>query len=177
MQAGKAYIIQFVNLGLGEHEFEFDVNDKFFENLEYSEIKHGNIQVKLTLIKQSTMMILQFNIGGTVKMNCDRCYGEFDLPIAGDYRLIVKVGSHDVGDEDDDIISIAANEHELDLSQFIYEYIMLSLPLKRVHPDDENGKSTCDQEMLNKLNNYLVGNEGDEPVDPRWDGLKNIKLN
>jgi uncharacterized metal-binding protein YceD (DUF177 family) len=177
MHAGKEYIIQFVGLAIGEHEFEFNVGNKFFENLDYSEIKQGAIKVKLTLIKQSTMMVLQFNVSGTVKMNCDRCSVEFDMPISGDYKLIVKVGGHEVGDEDDDIISIAANEHELDLSQFIYEYIMLSLPLKRVHPDDKNGKSTCDKEMLKKLKNYTIENTVDEPIDPRWDGLKNIKLN
>jgi len=177
MYAGKEYIIQFVGLAIGEHEFEFNVGNKFFENLDYSEIKQGNIKVKLTLIKQSTMMVLQFAVSGTVKMNCDRCSMEFDMPINGDYKLIVKVGGHEVGDEDDDIISIAANEHELDLSQFIYEYIMLSLPLKRVHPDDKKGNPTCDKEMLKKLNNYLTEKSDEEPSDPRWEGLKNIKLN
>jgi len=177
MQAGKEFIIQFVSLGVGEHYYEFDVTNRFFENLDYSEINQGNIKIKLTLIKQSTMMVLQFNVSGTVKVNCDRCFGEFDLPISGDYRLVVKVGGHEVGNEDDDIISVAANEHELDITQVVYEYIMLSLPLKRVHPDDEKGNSTCDKEMLKKLNDYLIENDGEEPSDPRWDGLKNIKLN
>lgn len=177
MPAGKEYKIQFVGLSIGQHDFEFNVNSKFFEHLDYSEIKQGNILVKLTLLKQSTMMVLQFNVSGTVKVNCDRCTGLFDMPINGDYRLIVKVGGHDVGEDDDDIISISANESELDLSQFIYEYIMLSLPLKRIHPDDEKGKSTCDKEMLKKLKNYLIENDGPDKTDPRWDGLKNIKLN
>ena len=177
MQARKEFIIQFVGLSLGEHLFEFDVNDKFFEDLAYSDIKQGNIHVNLTLIKQSTMMVLQFGISGTVKVDCDLCAGEFDMPINGNYKLIVKVGGNDDINEDDDIITIATNEHQLDLSQFIYEYITLSLPIKRVHPVDENGETTCDKEALKKLNDFLVDKPGEEPNDPRWDDLKNIKLN
>ncbi|MGQ0828130.1 MAG: YceD family protein [Bacteroidota bacterium] len=176
MPTRKDYIIQFAGLSVGQHEFEFDINDKFFEGLDYSEIKQGHIQVDLTLLKQSTMMVLHFNINGTVNMDCDRCTAPFSLPISGNYKLIVKVGGHESGDEDDDIITIAANEHEFDLSQYIYEYISLSLPIKRVHPDDDEGKSTCDKKMLKKLENFLIEEEKPE-VDPRWSGLKNIKLN
>jgi uncharacterized metal-binding protein YceD (DUF177 family) len=101
---------------------------------------------------------------------------QFDLPISGDYRLIVKVGGHETGDEDDDIITIAANEHELDLQQYIYEYIALSLPIKRVHPELK-GKSSCDPDTVKKLKKFLTDKESEDPTDPRWNGLKNIKLN
>jgi uncharacterized protein len=177
MPGGKEYIIQFAGLPVGKHEYEFEVTDKFFDNLEYSEIKRGNIKVDLTLLKQSSMMSLEFKVSGTVKVNCDLCTVEFDLPITGDYKLIVKVGGNVTEDEDDDILTVAANEHELDLRQYIYEYIVLSLPIKRVHPLDKNGNSTCDQEMLEKISKYLIDEEKDEESDPRWDGLKNIKLN
>jgi uncharacterized protein len=173
MLASKEYIIQFAGLSPGEHLFEFNVSDKFFENLDYSEIKQGNILVKVNLLKQSTMMVLHFDISGTVKSNCDLCASEFDLPISGNYKLIVKVGGSDNSEEDDDIITIAANEHKLDLTQYLYEYITLSLPIKREHPE----QTACDKEILNKLDNFLVDDKKDEPVDPRWDGLKNIKLN
>ncbi|MCE3280761.1 MAG: hypothetical protein K0S44_2952 [Bacteroidetes bacterium] len=123
------------------------------------------------------MMSLEFKISGTVKVPCDLCTEEFDMPITGDYKLIVKVGGSDTANEDDDIIMIAANEHELDLAQYIYEYIVLSLPIKRVHPDDEDGNSTCDPEMIEKVKKYLTDDPGDDKSDPRWDGLKGIKLN
>ena len=178
MQTPKEYIIQFVGLSVGSHLYEFNISDKFFESLDYSEIKQGDIQVKLTLLKQSSMMILQFEIGGTVKINCDRCTAEYDLPIQGDYKLIVKVGGSETGNEDDDIITIAANEHELDLSQYLYEYIALSLPIKRAHPDNDEGEATCDKEMIKKLKDFLIEEEKKENLnDPRWDDLKNISLN
>lgn len=177
MKAGKDYVIQFASLSLGQHEYQFEIGDKFFENLDYSEIKQGNILIDVKLLKQSTMMILESAIHGTVKVNCDVCTVEFDLPIEGSYKLIVKVGGHDAGDEDDDIITIAANEHQLDLRQYFYEYISLLVPIKRVHPLDENGNPTCDKGTLNKLKNYLVDRAASDPTDPRWDDLKNIKLN
>lgn len=177
MSGGKEYNIQFVGLGVGKHEYEFKVGDKFFEGLDYSEIKQGDITVDVTLIKQSSMMSLEFEISGTVKVNCDLCTEEFDLPISGNYELIVKVGGSDSAPEEDDIVTVAANEHELDLAQYIYEYIILSLPSKRVHPLDKNGNSTCDPEMLEKVKQFLIDQEKDDDTDPRWDQLKNIKLN
>ena len=176
MPTRKDHIIQFVGLSTGQHEFEFDIKDKFFEDYNYSEIKQGAIQVGLTLLKQSTMMVLHFKINGTVKQDCDRCTAPLDLPIMGNYKLIVKVGGSDTGNEDDDIITIPANEHELDLTQYIYEYIALSLPIKRVHPDNKKGESSCDKKMLKKLERFLLEEEKEE-TDPRWNGLKNIKLN
>ncbi|HEX8516326.1 MAG TPA: DUF177 domain-containing protein [Bacteroidia bacterium] len=183
MAGGKEYKIQFVGLAAGKHEYDYKVTDKFFEDLDYSELKNGNIRVDLSLLKQSTMMSLDFRISGTVKVACDLCTEDFDLPISGEYQLIVKVGGSDSSVDDDDIITVAANEHELDLSQYIYEYIILSLPIKRVHPDNEHGESSCDPEMIEKMQKYLTDNPGaddeggDEKTDPRWDGLKGIKLN
>lgn len=173
MSTSKEYVIQFAGLRPGEHLFELKVNDKFFENLDYSEIKQGNIVVKLNLLKQSSMMVLNFNISGTVKANCDLCAAEFDMPISGNYKLTVKVGGAVDGDKDDDIITVAANEHKIDLTQYLYEYITLSLPIKREHADE----ATCDKEILKRLDEFLIDEEKDEKTDPRWDVLKNIKLN
>ncbi len=173
MSASKEYVIQFAGLSTGEHFFEFKVGDKFFENLDYSEIKQGDITVKVSLLKQSTMMVLHFDFTGTVKTNCDLCAAEFDLPITGNQKLIVKVGGNDETDEDDDIITVAANEHKLDLTQFLFEYITLSIPFKREHVK----KTDCDKTIVKKVNDLLVDENKEEPIDPRWDVLKNIKLN
>ena len=90
MKASKDYIIQFAGLSIGEHSFELTINDKFFETLDYSEIKQGNIQVKVNLVKQSNMMVLHFDISGAVNVNCDRCAEAFDMFINGKNKLIVK---------------------------------------------------------------------------------------
>ena len=102
---------------------------------------------------------------------------DFDLPIEGKYKLIVKVGGNDNTNDDDDIITIAANEHQLDLSQYLYEYITLSLPIKRTHPLDKKGKPSCDKKMLKQVQQFLTKEEKTESTDPRWNDLKKIKLN
>ncbi len=177
MRASEEYVIQFAGLSVGEHLFELSVNDKFFESLDYSEIKQGNIQVKVNLEIQSSMMVFRFDIDGTVKVDCDRCAEGFDLPIKGKNKLIVKVGGNFDRNEDDDIIGVAGNEHKIDLTQFLYEYIILSVPIKRVHSDE----SYCDEEQMKKLKKVLSEETNKQEIgktgDPRWDGLKDIKLN
>ena len=95
----------------------------------------------------------------------------FFYPLECENRLLVKFGKK-IEDSDPDIISLTTDEHELDLQQHFYEYIHLALPIKRVHPDDQNGNSTCDPVMLKKLKELIVEEENDN--DPRWDELKKL---
>ena len=116
------------------------------------------------------MLIFEFDINGTVEVICDRCLDLFDYPVKGNETLYVKLGET-WDEESDDMIIIPESQHEFNVSQLIYEYIMLILPIQRIHPDDENGKSTCDTEMLKKL-----GAQPDpQETDPRWDALANLK--
>jgi uncharacterized metal-binding protein YceD (DUF177 family) len=173
MSTSKEYIIQFASLTIGEHRFELDINKRFFDNFDYSEIKEGDIRVNINLLKTSSMMVLDFEIGGTVKAICDRCASEFDLPITGHYKLTVKTGDADVDEQDDDIIAVSASESRLDLSKHLYEYITLALPIKREHETIAD----CDKEVLTKLNNFLVDDDSAKSADPRWNDLSKIKLN
>ena len=165
------FIIPFSGLKVGNHAFTFEIDDKFFEHFEYSEIKKGELHVDCLLDKQARMMVLYFDISGTVRVPCDRCAEEFDMPIEGQQKLIVKFGV-DHTEESEDILVIAEKEHELDVSQFLYEYIHLLLPFKKVHGTDENGNSLCDPEVIR----YIKETEG-HPVDPRWEVLKKLKDN
>jgi uncharacterized metal-binding protein YceD (DUF177 family) len=95
----------------------------------------------------------------------------FFYNLESESRLLVKFGKK-IEDSDPDIISLTADENELDLQHHLYEYIHLALPIKRVHPDDQNGNSTCDPVMLEKLKEHIVEEESDN--DPRWDELKKL---
>ena len=100
-------------------------------------------------------MVLDFNYEGWVRLMCHRCLEEFDFPLVGDNRLLVKWGTH-TEEESDEIITIASGESELDVSQYIYEYINLTIPLRTVHPDDADGNNTCDTETLRILDKHLL---------------------
>jgi uncharacterized metal-binding protein YceD (DUF177 family) len=96
----------------------------------------------------------------------------FRQQVSCENRLLVKFGKdYDVNDPE--LFTIPADEKELDLKQYLYESILLSLPIQRIHPDDNKGEITCDREMLNKLKEHLVDEERGE-TDPRWEELKKL---
>ena len=117
------------------------------------------------------MLELVFAIEGQAKLVCDRCAGEYMQAVSGSNRLIVKYGQEQQ-EVSDEILVIPESRHQLDVSSYIYEYIVLLLPYKRVHPPDENGNGTCDPEMIR----LLEGKAKSETTDPRWDELKKIKF-
>ena len=171
---GREYVIQFAGLGLGIHEFEFEVKDKFFANFEGSAIDNGKFKIDLELNKQTNMLVLKFFIKGTTHVECDRCSDMFDLKVTGEQQLIVKLGEEDFGDNDE-IIALPFGESEIDVSRYIYEFIVLSLPLRRLHPDVK-GKTTCNKEVLKKLEEIALKEEEEKKIDPRWEKLKGIKF-
>ena len=167
----KQFVIPFKGLSVGNHSFEFQIDDKFFDAIEYSELHKGNVGLKLEMLKEERMLIFDFNFAGTVEVICDRCLDPFDFPIKGHERLLVKFGEG-WEEETDEIIVIPEGEYQFDLSPYIYEYINLLLPMQRIHPDNENGESTCNPEMLEMLGNIQ---EIKEDHDPRWDVLLKLK--
>jgi uncharacterized metal-binding protein YceD (DUF177 family) len=165
----KEYNIPFVGLELGNHQFEFEVNDRFFEHFEYSQIQHGQVRVLVDLEKMERMMIFSISLQGKVLVTCDRCTDEFDFPLSDTEKLIVKLGAEYV-EESDDVVVIPETEYQFDLAPYIYEFIHLALPFRLLHPDDENGNSTCDPDMLQRLNSLAAS----ETTDPRWEALKKL---
>jgi uncharacterized protein len=166
-----SYIIQLSGLTEGRHIFDFEIDKKFFEKFEESEIENGSLIAHIEMDRRSNHLDLAIDISGSVKISCDRCLEIFSQPIDCKNRLLVKYGKS-IEDTDPDIFTIPVDEHELDLKQHIYEFIYLALPIKRVHPDDKGGKSTCNHFMLEKLGEYTV--EEVEEIDPRWDELKKL---
>ncbi|MCU0378195.1 MAG: DUF177 domain-containing protein [Bacteroidales bacterium] len=132
------------------------------------------MKAEVTLEKRSTHLELTVVIKGSAEVICDRCLDPFYLSLSCTNKLYVKQG-REWEEDDPDMIIMPADEHELDLSQYFYEYIHLALPLKRTHPDDAKGRSTCNPEMIRKLKDLLV--TGEEKTDARWDELKKLSEN
>lgn len=172
MKSNRQFVIPFKGLKIGKHDFVFDIDEKFFDDFEGSEIHRGKIKVELMLDKKPSLLEFDFHLTGFAVVSCDVCLDDVEIPIEFDSKLFVRFG--DTSEEQtDEIIVLSHAEHELDVSQYIYEYSHLALPYKRVHPNDKKGKSTCNKEMLKKLNEYLIQEE-QENTDPRWDGLKDL---
>ncbi len=173
MKQLREYNINFGNLKLGKHNFEFTADDAFFSLFEYSLVKKGNVAVTLVLEKQrETLLILNFTLKGNITMECDRCLDEFNFPVNSENRLLVKLDAKQEGN-DDDLIFLSLDAYQIDVSPFIYEFINLSLPLKRVC---ESGGKTCNPNMIEYLDhvNEQENDNPDDNIDPRWEGLKRI---
>ena len=84
------YKIQFGGLSMGEHQFEFEIKSKFFEQFSESEITEADIQVKANLVKQNSLMHILFAFEGAIKLSCDRCLVDYNCPISGQEKLVIK---------------------------------------------------------------------------------------
>jgi uncharacterized metal-binding protein YceD (DUF177 family) len=168
VKSNHQFVILFRGLSLGKHDFTFDVDNNFFNDFEESEINKGKVLVSVRLNKTANLLELDFNLSGNVVVTCDRCLDEFEMTVKYQTKLFVKFGEISE-EEDDEIIILSHADGELDIKQYIYEYIHLSLPYKRVHPDKQ-GQSTCNKEMLKKLNEYTIR----EPKVSPLNDLKNI---
>ncbi len=142
-----------------------------------SEIDNAHINVQVIVVKHTRFLELSFVLNGWGEVCCDRCLDPLKLDIISEAQLYVKFGDHITEDDSDDsdVVILPHGEDQLDIAQYLYEYAHLSLPIRRVHPDDINGRSTCNAEMIRKLEQYLVkDNENNSVVDSRWDHLKDI---
>lgn len=162
MKSKREYIIPFIGLKIGFHEFEFEIRDAFFENRDYSIIHSGTVNVKLILEKKETMLIAEFEIDGVVSTNCDRCNDPVDVPVKGQFRLVFKFGTQESDDET--LIVMHPDTYEIDVRENIYELITVSLPSRCVHKPGE-----CNQEMLELLSKYTVNATEEEEGDEDWE--------
>jgi len=179
LKSTSKYIIPIKGLKEGVHKFEFMAEKTFFEEKNFVDINHGSYKIDIIMNKTGGLMILEFNISGFVNLMCDRCLEYFNLPTEFNGSLYIRYNDDPDYKTDtfkaDDLMILSPEKNEIDLSQYIYESIRLSIPYKRIHPENEKGDSDCNELMLSKLRE-LNNSDGEEDTDPRWDKLKSINL-
>ncbi len=172
MEKKNEFLIPVSGLALGSHSYQFEINDGFFAEREYSEIQQGKVVVSLDIDRQETLMVLHFGIEGTVRVACDRCADEFDLPIRDEREFFLKLGTENA-QESDDVEVVPAEQADYDISSLVYEFIILAVPMHRVHPEGQ-----CNPEVMAMLTAEAPVEEtqDENEMDPRWAALKDIKL-
>lgn len=170
--------IAYKGLKEGTYQFEFEIDKQFFDEFENSLVNKGKVKAKVSLAKQSTLLILKMAVKGTVELMCDRCLEQYDQRIKSKNKLIVKFGE-EAEELSDELIVLPLDEYQINIAQYLYELIILGLPIKHVHPDNKNGVSDCNPDMLKKLEQYMVdveptNNENVQIVDERWNELKKL---
>jgi len=170
-----AYSINFKGLKLGKHSFEFELNDAFFREYEEGEISRGHLKALVNLNRQNHLLEFKISIKGSVQVVCDRCLELFELPITYKGELFAKIGPIDEEQTNDEIIFLSEEDHEVNLAQYLYESVCLSLPLTRYHGINGTNINDCDKEMLAKMN--IVSDSNTSEIDPRWEKLRKLKNN
>jgi uncharacterized metal-binding protein YceD (DUF177 family) len=175
-KGNEEYRIYHKKLGLGKHKQDFQITNKFFDAFEFSEVKKGEIIAKADIEVRNSAVIVKLELSGTVNVQCDVCLEYFDMKISNNVLLTFKFTETPENSYfDDEIIYISDSAEFIDLQKILYDYIILALPIKKVHPVDKNGNRTCNPEILKKLDK-LSSDETKTNVKNSeiWDELKKL---
>ena len=177
MSNRREFEIAFVGLKPGLHEFSYKVDDRFFEEYNEQDFRNPDAQVKLKLEKNNSFMILRFEIGGKAEVTCDRCNNNLPLQLFDEFTITVKMTDEpDVmndQEEDPDVYYISRGESHIDVKDWIYEFVNLSIPMQKTCEYENMDGPHCNpsaREVLKKL-----GTDDKEGSNPIWKGLEKFK--
>ncbi|MGZ5287175.1 MAG: YceD family protein [Flavisolibacter sp.] len=177
MSNRREFEIAFVGLKPGHHEFSYKVDDRFFEEYNEQDFRNPDAQVKLRLEKNNSFMILRFEIGGIAEVTCDRCNSSLPLQLFDEFTVTVKMTEEpevmNEQEEDPDVYYISRGESHIDVKDWIYEFVNLSIPMQKTCEFENMDGPFCNpaaREVLKKL-----GTDDIEGSNPIWKGLEKFK--
>jgi uncharacterized metal-binding protein YceD (DUF177 family) len=172
MKLSDHFVLSFFGLKEGNHKFEYKIDKQFFESYNYDEFIDADFTVVLDFTKKSTLLELHFSFEGSGTVACDVTNEPFQLPMTGTLDLVVKFGEA-YNDDNEEVLILPHGEHQMNVSQYIYEMIVLAVPLKKQHPGIAAG--TLDSEILKKLDELSPDKHKESnDIDPRWEDLKKL---
>ncbi|MBP6611468.1 MAG: DUF177 domain-containing protein [Paludibacter sp.] len=182
MSKFELYNVVLKDLGSEPRVYEFELDDAYFKKIDSPEVEKGKVSAKITVLKKFSSYELNFQINGVVFIPCNRCLDNMEQPISYKEKLTVKFG--DEFAEEDDIVIVPEAEGAINVAWFLYEFIVLNIPIKHVHAPGE-----CNKTMVTKLKKHITRSKDDAEdvdfdddeiemedtaTDSRWDGLQNI---
>lgn len=171
MKAFKEFSIPLKTMNDGLHHFKFEVEDDFFAAFEQSQIKEGKFTIELDFDKRSSLFVLDFDISGNYKADCDRCLAPIYLDMHTTYQLLVKKTLEQ--EDDPDVICIDPDAFEINVANEVYEIIHLAIPIVRIVDCGPGKEAFCDTEILKKIQ----ADTEHEPENPLWNSLKDMNFN
>jgi uncharacterized protein len=172
----KDFIVNIIGLSKKVHHFQFELKDGFFEHYGKEVLSSGDFDATVSLDKRETFIEVDFKISGHTKLICDRSLEPFDYILNLDRRIIFKYGE-EPQEISDEIVIITRDQDSIDLGQFMYEFIALAIPIKKIHPDLKDEEENDDESNVKIV--YTTSTEKEEKkeeeIDPRWEKLKKLK--
>lgn len=176
MKHNREFEIAWQGLKPGPHTFIYDVDDRFMEEYDVDPgFKDWDARITMKFDKHENFFMLHFDIDGHVIVPCDRCGDDFKLRLWDEFDLVIKLTGDDEGriEEEEDVAFIPRSETVINVKRWLYEFLMLSVPLQHIHPENGKGESGCNPEALNLLDRL---SEVTEPKqNPLWKGLESLK--
>ncbi len=176
MNFRREFEIAFVGLKPGIHQFNYNIDDKFFSNYGNQDFTHCKAAIKLELDKKPSFMFLKFDIDGFADVNCDRCGNILPLRLWEEFKIMVKLVDNpeqmNEQEEDPDVYYIGHSESHLHLADWVYEFINLSIPMQKMCSPEEMGGPQCNKEILAKLAKVEIRTN---EINPLWKGLEQFK--
>lgn len=174
------YDINIVGLDNKRYEYDFTSDQAFFAAMEQELIEKGHLQTHLILEKSETMIRLDFHIVGSVAQVCDRSLDDYDEPVDTQQTMLLKFGDHNE-ELSDEIELIERNTAIINVARYIFEFVSLSLPMKRLHPrfrDENEDDNDLNGQVIYRSDPETEHDEDEQPeVDPRWAALRKLNNN
>jgi uncharacterized metal-binding protein YceD (DUF177 family) len=178
MSRRREFQIAFVGLKPGEHVFNYEIEDTFFDAFQTPDFRKCRAQVTCTLDKQNGFMRLHFSIGGQLEVTCDRCNNNLPLELWDEFHVTVKMVDEPEAmndqEEDPDVYYISRTESHVDIAAWIYEFINLSLPMQKTCGYESMDGPYCNPQAREWLNQEPPPPPTDKD-NPIWKGLERFK--
>jgi uncharacterized metal-binding protein YceD (DUF177 family) len=187
VNALRQYDIAIQGLDNKRYLYDFVAEDSFFAAMEQDLIRHGSVNAHLALEKSETMIRLDFAITGTVEQVCDRSLDEYDEQVETERTMLLKFANHNE-ELTDEIELIERNTPIVNVARYIFEFIALDLPMKRLHPRFRDEEDEEDDGVVGRLiyqsDPNTISADDDETnttnpdlADPRWAMLRKLNDN
>ncbi|HET9057941.1 MAG TPA: DUF177 domain-containing protein [Chitinophagaceae bacterium] len=177
MNHRRDYEIAFVGLKPGVHVFNYDLDETFFSAFGEQDFNKPKAYIKLSLDKQTSFMLLHFEVGGSVELLCDRCGNNLPFELWDEFEILVKMVEDpeqmNLEEGDPDVYYISRTESHIDVKNWLYEFVNLSIPFQKSCTEEEIGGPQCNKEVLEKLK--MLTPEQNETKNPVWKGLDKFK--
>lgn len=168
----ESYRINILGLSLAVHQFQYEIGSEFLSKYDNGLVSDGKFTVDVTLDKRETFLETEFKLVGSVKLVCDRSLDEFDYPINITRKIIFKYGDQEM-EVSEDVMVIPHGTESLEVGKYIYEFIALAIPMKKLHPRYQN---ESEEDQLIYTSDSTEEKKEDE-IDPRWEMLKKLNKN
>lgn len=170
------YTIEIARLQNKDYHYTWIGNDTFFESFAEALVQKGNFEAKMRLRKSDALLQLDFEIQGNLQLVCDRSLDSFLYPFQTQGKQVLQFSDHNEV-LDDEFELIAKGTPQINVAQYIYELIMLAVPMKKLHPRYQEKNKEGDIKLVYSSGEKEIQKEKNTEIDPRWAELKKLLEN